>query len=140
MKKTFSQRTAGQITAAMKSPLLSLLLPSFLLAAPAAPAQTNTNVLHYYVVGNSPPIVLPFDVVVFETPESRECNDISNQVTKLLIAKNYGGLDDFIDKLRTSKATWATGHWKLYNAYCGLCLVDKAPDAAWEARLAALQA
>jgi hypothetical protein len=82
--------------------------------------------------------VLPFDVIVFETPESREITDISNQVTNLLLAKNYDGLDEFFDKLRSSKAIWATGHWKLFNAYCGLCLAEEAPDAAWAARLAAL--
>jgi len=78
-------------------------------------------------------------VTVFETPETGEINDITNQVTKLILAKNYDALDGFFDKLRSSKATWATGHLKLGNAYAGLSLAEEASDAAWEARLAALQ-
>jgi hypothetical protein len=139
MQKTFNQQIADSVNAAVKIRLLCLLLPPLLLAAPLASAQANTNIFHVEVVGNQSAYAMTFVGTVFETPETKESRGISNKVTNLLLAKNYDGLDDFFDKLRSSKAIWATGQWKLYNAYCGLCLAEAASDAAWSARLAALQ-
>jgi hypothetical protein len=80
----------------------------------------------------------PFTVNVVATIEAKELDEISNKSVTLLEAKEYDKLDAFAAMLRSSKQSWATGHWKLANIYSGLTPKGTS-DAAWDARLSALR-
>lgn len=82
---------------------------------------------------------LPFTVTVVETPETKEINDLSNQVVTLLTARKYDDLDALAKHLRDSRETHADGVWKLFFIYGGLDLPDEASDGEWTGRLAELR-
>jgi len=140
---------------AMKIRPLCLLFLLLLLAAPAAPGQTTnavqvnpallpnlanlTNQTIEATRAARPHVVLPFQVVVLETAEAMELKELTNKARTLLTTRDYDGLDDCLDKLRSAKKCWATGRWKLSDAYTGLVPADEAADAEWVGRLAALR-
>jgi len=154
MCRAFGQIIGRFVNPAVKIRPLCLLFPLLLLAASPAPAQTNapkvnssllpnlanlTNQASQVIPTNRPHVVLPFQVVVIETAEASELKALTNQARTFLTTKDYDGLDDFLDKLRSSKKSWATGRWKLSDAYSGLIPADDASDAEWIGRLAALR-
>jgi Domain of unknown function (DUF4034) len=126
----------------MKTGIICLLLPLILLGCVKKTPEMSVKLRHplnqpIFPIGAIPG--MPFATKVVESVETRELNNISNQAVVMLQAKDYDGLDALAKKLRDSKQCSAAGCPKFCYVYCGLCLPDKAPDAQWTNRLAALQ-
>ena len=122
----------------MKTIIICLLLPLVLFGCLKKQAETTHQPQQLQNQQNTPTAVLPFQITIVETIETKEIRDITNQANILFQAKDYDGLDAFARKLRNSKERYANGSWKFYFVYVGLNLSEKAPDAEWAAHLAAL--
>ncbi|HXB59051.1 MAG TPA: DUF4034 domain-containing protein [Candidatus Acidoferrales bacterium] len=85
-------------------------------------------------------LVLPYGISVVPSADQEESAAISNRVITCFEDRDFDKLDDYASNLRTSKVSWATGHWKLGNFYCSFCPADTAPDSEWKNRLAGLDA
>src|SRR6185436_16892433 len=72
----------------------------------AKPATVTTN--QGRVLGT-----LPYLVTAFETPETKEKNEITSQARALFAGKDYDKIDALAKKLRESKEEYANGYWKL---------------------------
>lgn len=114
-------------------PVLSLALAGFLSnlnIASAAQLQASQS------TGDQRP---PVGWTFLESDTAKESSEIANKAINYLDDRDYNGLDEYASELRDSRASFATGHWKLGGFYCGFSPSNAAPDFVWETRLAALQ-
>lgn len=103
----------------------------------ATPAFGSSHVTMLASDGKT--VIVPFNLTIVENPEQIEMETISNKAQTLFQAKDYDGLEGFIQKLRDSKEQFAGGSWKFYFVYCGVGLAQSAPESEWKAHIAALR-
>ena len=82
---------------------------------------------------------LPYPVVVVESDEAREMNDIAGEARTLLQSREFEKLDAFVKKLRDSREQFANGSWKFHSAYSGISLSEESSAFDWETHLATLE-
>jgi Domain of unknown function (DUF4034) len=109
-----------------------------LLLVSSLKVHAGTNAFPFQSPGGGYGARLPFDVTVVETDDAKELGVITNKAAALLVANDYDKLDELFAALRSSKAKWANGTWKLLSAYSGLVLSDEASEADWKIRLRAI--
>jgi len=82
---------------------------------------------------------LPFKPTIVITDESKAVRALRTQSRDLLTTKDFKGLDDLAQKLRSSKDRDANGSWDLDQLYATMLLSEDAPDSRWEDRMATLR-
>jgi Domain of unknown function (DUF4034) len=115
---------------------LNLLLPfafGFSSTAKAQGSATPPNI----TIG--PGSSLPFMVTTIETADAREVKNIRQEAVNFLAAKDYDHLEALAGKLRSSKAKWPIGQWKVADVYAAFTPSDREPLAQWETRLLSLR-
>jgi hypothetical protein len=122
----------------MKKKIICLVIPAFLFGC----SKNSEEVPPQQARGqqDSTVAVAPVQTVGVETPQTKEINDISNQVATLLAAKDYDKIDARAAEFLTSREKYANGGWKFDAIYAGLCLPEEASDAEWENHLADIRA
>jgi len=133
----------------MKNKIICLLLPLFLLSCskksasdsttPSQPESTTeiNGMADNKDITASP--TLPFQVTeVWPDAESKDMDDIDDQVVALIKDRDFDSLDELAAKLRASKEAYANGLWKLSEVYASLVPPDEAAKDEWENRMADL--
>jgi hypothetical protein len=79
-------------------------------------------------------------VRVVEDDETKDQFTVAAKVQSLLKAKDFDQLENFFGDVRSSKAAYTDGVWKLVYCYKALSdIADNSPDALWKRRLADLR-
>jgi hypothetical protein len=122
----------------MKKKIIYLILPVLLLSCSKKPGPVS---VHQPQDQQASTLTgCPFQIVVVETPQTKEIKDISGQVAILFAAKDYDRLNALVAGFQASKERYANGGWKLDAAYKGLSVPEDASNAEWEKRLTDLRA
>ena len=128
-ERHLGEGSAKGINLFMKTKIIYLLLPLVLLSCSKKPSEAERR------ANIQPSATLPFQIIVVESPETKEMNTIMQQAATLLESKDFDKLDDAAAKYRVSKECYADCSQKLALIYDGLEPSDEASDAVWEARL-----
>jgi hypothetical protein len=80
----------------------------------------------------------PAEITVIETAETKEWQKIQAESAGFFAAKNFDKLEDLANDYRTSKASIASGIWKLEAVYRGIIPDENKSNGEWEQSLVTL--
>jgi hypothetical protein len=80
----------------------------------------------------------PAEITLIETAETKEWHAIETESAGFFAAKDFGKLENLANNYRTSKASIASGIWKLEAVYSGIHPDESKSNDEWERCLANL--